>query len=270
MKRALVIAALALACDSGGGVAPAGQSECPACECKCDCGDPLVAAEGGGEPVAPDGTTGPLVMSPDLGELVASASRKMMHGDGKGCLEDLDKAAALDPKLDARLAVSRGQCEMLVGECQQGKARVAKWYEVETAMTPERAAATAESLASMRCRAGDSTDRDRLLAALYDLSDGAYMNKRDNAFCKQRVEIIRDLLPKVPPKDADDSQIRGGGQALFYTAAACYARAGDCKAAYSIYRELFPASGLSAISDPKQREKVVRDSFESSIERCKP
>lgn len=262
MRRALFIAACALACDSGGGVAPSGQSDCPPCECQCDCGDPVVAVDEGGAT--------PPVASANTGDLVASASRKMMHGDGKGCLEDLDEVAALDPKLDARLAVTRGQCEMLVGKCQEGKDRVADWYVRETAMTPERAATTAESLGSMRCRGGDSTDRDRLLAAFFDLSDGAYMNKRDPAFCRQRVEIIRELLPKVPPKDADDAQIKGGGQALFYTAAACYARAEDCKAAYAIYRELFPASGLSAINDPKQREKIVRESFDSSIERCKP
>jgi hypothetical protein len=137
-------------------------------------------------------------------------------------------------------------------------------------MTPERAMVTAESLGSMRCRAGDSTDRDRLLTAFFDLSDAAYVNKRDPAYCKARVATIRELLPRVPPRDSDDTQISGGGQALFYTAAACYARAGDCKAAYRVYRELFPATGLSAITDAAMREKVVRDSFDSSIERCKP
>jgi hypothetical protein len=159
---------------------------------------------------------------------------------------------------------------MLVGRCQEGKARVAAWYEDETNLTPERAAAMAETLGSMRCRGGNASERDRLLAALFDLSDGAYMNKRDSAYCKQRVATIRQLAPRVPPRDVDDTQLSGGVQALFHTAAACYARAGDCKEAYRIYRELFPAGNLSAIGDAAAREKVVREAFESSIERCRP
>jgi len=300
----VTLAALALftlgACDSGGGsVAPAGAAECPACECKCDCApsEPVVVAAdggagaaegavvadggapddigGGSEPAADAGASSPLLTPPtvpaagNVGDLVASANRKMMHDDGKGCLEDLDRVAALDPKMEERLAISRGQCEMLVGKCQQGKQRIARWYELESALTPGRAEIQAEQLGAMRCRGGNSTPRDELLRAFFELSDGAYMNKRSSKWCAERVSIIRRLLPKVPPRDVDDTQISGGGQALFHTAAACHARAEDCKAAFSIYRELFPPTGLAAIKDAAQREKIVRDSFDSSIERCK-
>lgn len=274
MSRASYALALVLAaaCDSGGSNVAPGTTECPPCECKCECADtPAIAVDEGGES---DGGTTPVsptaAAAGDVGDLVASASRKMMHDDGKGCLADLNAVRKLDPKMDRRLDVTRGQCEMLVGRCQAGKKRIAHWYEVETAMTPERAATTAEQLGSMRCREGDSSDRDALLRALFELSDGAYMNKRSPGWCKARVTTVRKLLPKVPPKDAMDTQISGGGQALFYTAAACYAHAGDCKGAYAIYRDLFPAKGLAAIKDAKQREQMIRDSFNSSIVRCKP
>lgn len=270
MKRAGLLLALLAACDSPAGVAPSG-TDCPPCECKCDCATatPIAADETEDGAPAPDGQGAPTPMSPDLAELVASASRKMMHGDGKGCLGDLDTLAAADPRMDARMAVIRGQCEMLAGECQRGKRRIADWYVAETALTPERAEVMAESLGSMRCRGGDASERDRLLAALFDLTDGAYVNKRDSAWCAEQVKIARDLLPRVPVRDVDDTQISGGAQALFHTAAACHARAGDCRAAFRIYRELFPGAGLSAIPDPAQREKVIRDAFDASIERCK-
>jgi hypothetical protein len=192
----------------------------------------------------------------------------MLHGDGEGCLADLDRVQTLDPRLHERLAISRGQCEMLVGRCQEGKQRIAHWYEVETAMTPERAATVAEQLASMRCSGGNATDRDRLLAGLFDLSDGAYMNKRAPSFCQERLELVQKLLRKVKPAGPDDTQLTGGAQALFHTAASCFARAGDCKQAYVVYRELFPANGLAAIPDPAAREKVLRQSFEDSIVLC--
>jgi hypothetical protein len=246
IRRALVAFVLPLlGCDRWGG-----PKECPPCECKCDC-----------EPAPPQ-------LQVDTSELAASASRRMHHGDGQGCLADLDAIAELDPKLEERLSITRGQCEMLVGQCQEGKQRVARWYEIETAMTPSRAAITAEQIASMRCKGGDATQRDRLLAALFDLSDGAYMNPRDPAFCRERVEIVRELLPRVTPRGPDDAQIEGGGQALFFTAASCFARAGDCDAAWAIYAELFPSERPAAI-EAAQWHGVVRQSFDDGIALCK-
>lgn len=249
---------------------------CPPCECVCNAAEPAKPAT----PVAvtppdtsqiavpPPPELPPPVTPGDFGELVATASRKLMHGDGEGCLADLDRIAAIDPKLDARMVVTRGQCEMLVGRCQAGKARVARWYVEESAMHPERAAITAETIGSMRCRDGDSTDRDRLLRAFYELSDGAWMNKKPSAACKAQLDIARRLIPKVPPAGPEDTQISGGAQALFNTAATCFAHAGDCRSARAVYRELFPPKALEAIADPAERDKVVATSFESTVTRC--
>jgi len=257
--RALLGLALLTACDSGtGGVAPSAALVCPPSECRVS--DLPAEKEGRGAPLAP---------ATDVGALVASANRKLMRDDGAGCLEDLDEVRKSDPKMDARLAGTRGQCEMLVGRCRAGKQRIAHWYEVEIAMTPERAAAAAEQLGAMRCREGDSTDRDALLRAHFELSIGGY-EKHSPEWCGQRVTRIRELLPKVAPKDAMDGQIRSAGHGLFHTAAACYAHAGDCEGAYVAYRDLFPAAALAAIEDAEAREEMVSDSFERFFAQCKP
>lgn len=245
---------------------------CPPCECVCKPDTAALSAHAASTPAAvppppalPRATD---ASAAEVAELVATASRKLMHDDGKGCLADLDRIAALDPKFDARLAVTRGQCEMLVGKCQDGKRRVATWHVVETAMTQERADLTAEAIGSMRCRDGDSSDRDRLLRAYYELSDAAYMNKRPAAVCKDNLEIAQRLIPKVQANGPEDSQIAGGAQALFHTAATCFARADDCKRAWSTYRALFPAKGLEALPDPAERDEVVATSFDGAIPRC--
>jgi hypothetical protein len=200
---------------------------------------------------------------------VSDATRKMMHDDGAGCLADLDLAAALDPKASAHLEITRGQCEMLIGQCQAGKARVARWYETETNMHPERAMITAESLGAMRCRGGESSDRDRLLRAYFELSQGAYVEPFAPERCEEHLATARALIPTVKPRDVDDGQISGGAQALFHTAAQCFARAGSCTRAWTVFRQLFPKKGLGQISDAATRDKVVRDAFTSTILRCK-
>jgi hypothetical protein len=249
------------------------EDKCPPCECKCNCEDkaaaaPVQATEPGQAPVQTDPQANYTPQTAEIGDLVASATRKMNFDDGKGCLADLDKIHAIDAKYDARLAVTRGMCEMLTGRCQEGKQRVAKWYQEETNMHPERAMSTAESLASMRCREGNSTDRDRLLRAYFDLSDGAYMNKKTPADCKAALDVARALIPKVKPQGPEDSQVRDSPRALFHTAATCFGRAGDCKTAFTVYREFYPS--LDTVKDQATRDKIVQDSFDSSIAHCAP
>lgn len=255
------------ACDRQDGTSKGGP--CPPCECVCDCADDAGPTAGradvGGRTDAPTDAS-----RSELSELVIAANRKMMHGDGTGCLADLDRVKELDPTLEGQLTVTRGQCEMASGNCQKGKERIIEWYMREQAFTREFAERTTEAIASMRCRGGDASDRDRLLAALFDLSDGAYMNKRDSKFCRDRVAIVEDLGPKVKPRDAMDTQVTGGLQALFHTSAMCFARAEDCSTAYAYYRRLFPREALDAMQDAKMRESMVRDSFDSTIVLCKP
>lgn len=247
----LGLSAFAFACDRGPGSRHADKDKaCPACECSCEC------EEGGAD------------FDGDLAELSAAANRKMMHGDGQGCLEDLGRIKAAAPKFEARLVMTRAQCMMLVGECQAGKQLVQDYYVREMAMGPGFAAKTAENVAAMRCEGGDSSERDRLLAAYRDLNDAAYLNERDPDYCEQRIAIISELAPKVEPRDVEDTQITGGRQALFHTGAMCFARAGDCPAARAHYREFFPAETLEAI-DPALRDKTVRESFDASVELCK-
>jgi hypothetical protein len=243
---------------------------CPPCECVCDCADPEAGSAGGRADVGGRSDVPSDAARSELSDLVISANRKLMHGDGAGCLADLDRVKAIDPKYEAHLTVSRGQCEMANGECKKGKERIIGWYMREQAFTREFAERTTEAIASMRCRGGDASDRDRMLAALFDLSDGAYMNKRDSKFCRDRVAIVESLAPKVKPRDAEDNQISGGLQALFHTSAMCFARAEDCSTAYAYYRRLFPREALDAVQDAKLRESMVRDSFDSSIPLCKP
>jgi hypothetical protein len=257
VKRAAILLLVLGACQTG--KAPSAAPAASACACPCPSQSPLAAARGDGAPAA----------GGDLGELVASASRKMMHDDGGGCLADLEKIAALDPGLAKRLAVTRGQCEMLVGKCAEGKKRVAEWYRDETNLSQERADAVAESLASMRCRGGDSTSRDELLRAFHELTDGAYMNQKEPSFCRERLATILRLVPQVKPRDADDQQVISAPKALFFTAASCFARAGDCGGSWQAYRDNYPKAGLSAFKDPKQKQDFIKSSFRSTVERCK-
>jgi hypothetical protein len=227
-----------------------------------DTGVAATAAPGQDPPAS---ATSPSVMAGDVAELVTSANRKLMHDDGKGCLADLARLAELDPKLEKTLVVVHAQCEMLIGRCQSGKQKISDYYVRELNMSEQRALMAAESIGAMRCRGGDMTERDSLLRALHELTDGAYLNTRPAEDCLKNVRLIRELAPRVPPRDPDDSQVRSGPGALFHTGAACLARAGDCTAAWKVWQGEYPAINLAA----KARRELHEQSFRSSIERCK-
>ncbi len=256
----LFFAAL-LGCQRGG---DGGPQALPPGMCACPC-------EGSGSyPATPQRSSGAAPSSDlDVGEVLAVASRKMMHNDGPGCLEELDTVARVNPKLDARMAMVRAQCEMLAGRCQVGKQRVVRYYIDEMNFSPEMAEKSAEALTSMRCKGGDATPRDALLRAFYELSEGAYMTTKTPAECKKSLEDAKRLIPQVPPKEFDDGQVTGGAQALFFTSAQCFARAGDCQSAWQAYRDNYPRQNISSTLDPALIDKVIRDGFTSSVERCK-
>jgi hypothetical protein len=262
--RALSVGAVLVAALGSGACQKGAATDSPPAADAGALAAPTATAVASGGPLLPPVAGGGAVY-----DLVASANRKMMHDDGKGCLEDLDRVAEKDPAVGRSLWMTRAQCEMLVGHCQEAKKAIADYYVRDMAMSEERAKTMAESIAAMRCRGGDVTDRDRLLRALHELTDGAYINPHSAEDCEKNIALVKELAPKVPPRDPDDGQVRDGPKALFHTGAACLARAGDCKAAYRVWSENYPPKALTAIKDPALLQSTLEGGFRSAIERCK-
>ncbi len=247
-------------------------TSCPACECTCT----QPGAPAGGTETASSAasagegsnTVAEAAQADELDDLVTSAARKLAHHDGKGCLEDLDRVAELRPRLSPRLAMTRGSCEMLVGRCQEGKARVARMLREESNVPEGRAAQQAEAIGSMYCRGGDSSDRDLVLHALYELMQGAYVAEATAQQCADSYATVKRLKDRVKPRDVEDTQIAQVDNSLYATAPACFARAGDCKQAWAAYVESYPPAALARL-DPKTKSQVMRTGFDSMVERCK-
>jgi hypothetical protein len=207
----------------------------------------------------------------EAGEWIDSASKKLNKDDGAGCLADLDRARALDPKTEARAAATRAMCEMASGKCQTGKERADAWYRENTRLAPEMVAKTVEGMASMYCREGDMTPRDQVLQAVYDLSQGAYMTTKDPAWCSSRVAKIRKLSTTVSPRDDRDEQIKNALTVACTAGPACLGRAGDCPAAWKAFTQsdCTIAQNIAKVPDAVERKKAMIQAFESIVADCK-
>ncbi|HEY0134669.1 MAG TPA: hypothetical protein VGB85_11330, partial [Nannocystis sp.] len=155
--------AATVACDVRGSKDPGRAADCPACVCKCETGD-VAAAES--KPPGP---------GLDAQELIESATRKMNHDDGTGCISDLDAYDRLAPRRKSSdpqntLAITRAQCMMLAGQCDSGKGLLRGAYENTAAAKwgPEQLERSVEALASMHCR-GKMSPRDELLQGMMSL-----------------------------------------------------------------------------------------------------
>lgn len=210
------------------------------------------------------------------GQLLQAAQERMNAKDGKACLAELDKHDKLAPKTqstDPKAAhpnLLRGWCLMLSGKCDAGKQVVRKNMEANQSamMGPEQIDRTVEAYTGMYCQ-GKMSPRDELVKALMDLNQGAFMTKKDTAFCMDAYKTVRKLKDKVQPKDDDDMQVKDGPRMAYNTAANCFARAGDCDSAFKVYVEAFPPESLANVKDQATKDTILKNSFESSVQKCK-
>lgn len=241
---------------------PTSAPTCPAC--KCDCGTaPSTPAT-----TTPTGTTtggGTPASAAQLSALLDGAQKKSAKRDGRGCLADLDAAAKLDPVTVGRMDSLRAQCTMLAGRCDDGKALVRRYMAENTDLLPEQITSAVDGYASMYCE-GKMSDRDALLRASMQLTRGAYQGNIGIRACEQASATVARLVTTVRPRDDDDHQIASLPEHWHFTAAACFARAGDCAAAWRVFDGNFK---IAAGTDPRFVPEIKRTTFDSVVPKCK-
>lgn len=256
--------ALGTACDSRptttASVAP--PPTCPECECKCSCPG---GTAGTATPTKTSTTpsTTPAASSEEAEELAYAISRKIAKRDGS-CLADLERLTEIAPRTARRMGFVRGQCLMLAGRCSAGAEVVRKEMKETTDMLDEQLDRTIESYVGMYCT-GPLDDRGELLRALMELQKGAYQGNIGIRACTNATKTVSRLRTRVKPKNDEDTQISSLDSYFGYTAAACFARAGDCGTAWKVFNDEFRVQ----IPDPKTRAEVIRSSFDSMVTKCK-
>jgi len=183
-----------------------------------------------------------------------SAEIKKQSGDGKGCLADLDSHDQLDPRpgglstlpSSGKNAGLRAECVMLSGQCDAGKVAFRKALEATKSgqIGPERMDDIVKAEAAQWCRGANMGDKDKLAAAANTLlMGGTGTQTKTAAECQQAFDTWMKLRPSADPKPKLDS--------ITAHAVGCFAKAGDCGAAWKAY-------------------KAINDAKEPGVERREP
>jgi hypothetical protein len=183
------------------------------------------------------------------GALATSANTKMQARDGRGCLADLDARDRLDPSTSSSdpkslYAMTRATCLMLAGQCDAGKALERKFDANVMQSGPEMIDSIVAGHAAEYCTGSlPKGARDRVLKYATELK-GARQNDVLLTTCVEAfrgLKVARDELLKggLDPNDEDDR----ANTEIFLglnSAPNCFAKAGDCKTAWAVTREVRP------------------------------
>jgi len=209
-----------------------------------------------------------------------AANVKKQSRDGKACLEELNQHDSLDPRptglstnpASGKIAGLRAECIMLTGQCDVGKALFRKAVATTKGgeIGPELIDKITETEGSQYCTGSALSERDQYLRAMADLTKGGLgIQTRTLAECQSAFDVFLKLRPVVKPRDASDSAIPSKPfDAMGLPAPSCFAKAGDCAAAFKAYKTMNDAKGPDDGWKAKN-EKQLRTAFDGLVPTCK-
>ncbi len=192
-----------------------------------------------------------------LADMWMEANRKLNeHGDGKACLEIVDRILVLDPRWADNPTVPqvRSRCLMRAGRCDEGtkdyRALMAA-KDVKRLKSDEDLDEEVRKVANRECPASTAkNDVDFLIRSEHEMRKVA--SAKDGPECRKRFAIIKKRLAKIPEKAAPckgdkncfaerrkQSRARQSALSSLEGASKCIAMAESCKAGLPFYTEQY-------------------------------
>jgi hypothetical protein len=176
-------------------------------------------------------------------KLRRSAEQKEQAGDGPGCLEDLERARALEDTEQSRRSASYigAMCMMRAGQCDEGKKLLREYLANEDRqrrVTDAQIDLTVDSMARGKCPVSQQKDMGGKATALLVRVQEA-QNRSDPAGCVAAAKEARELFKKV---DRTNVQERNTVASVIMMAAGCLAALERCDEARTWWFDYYDAA----------------------------
>jgi hypothetical protein len=213
----------------------------------------------------------------DAAAHLQTATIKMNAKDGKSCIAELDQHDRLDPRplglstnpQSGYPAVIRAQCLMASGKCAPGKELFRKQAQAGWGATqPDKIDVMTDAIAGQWCQGGAMSPRDQFVKARMGLQEGMTGHHTVQQ-CTDDYQTMMRLKDTVKPKDEDDVMVKDPVITMSAYAPACFARAGDCNAAFNAYEETTMLRAKDAGRTLAKGDPSTRRAFEMTVQRCK-
>jgi hypothetical protein len=167
-------------------------------------------------------------------KMIEEANHREQSGDGKGCVDLLDRAVNLDPSEADRIGRSHAVCQMKAGSCDIGKKEF-RQYTMKN--DPNRTKSDVQideevkQVAKFNCPASFESDPGEFMRRTgTDVHDAR--QSKDGRRCQTLADGIQSKIKDLKPSDPGRSQ----GISAQGDAALCVAENNGCKAGYEIYK----------------------------------
>lgn len=197
---------------------------------------------------------------------LASAEEKAMAKDGAGCLAEYDAYDRLEPESTkhttnpaSKYSQPRAACLLMTGQCDAGRELYTKSY-AKMGVAPATIDMLVSDNVAKMCRGKGMTPREELVRAAATLHDGAFTKTEPKA-CRDAYDAAQRLKSQVKWAADSDVNLMLLPETLGERAPACFARAGDCKAAFDVYKEQNARPGAGAAD--------LRARFDGKFAACK-
>lgn len=189
----------------------------------------------------------------DATQMRKAAREKFEGGDGAGCLADLDRAAALDPNVDAATEALRATCEMRAGKCDSGRRRLRAAVEAMTPVeqrTPAHVDRVVDSEARRNCSVDQLTSSELAMKLALSISQSC---RKDSAAAMDSARKLAALLEKADTPAA----LRKRWEPQVLDGAACAAQIGRCDDARALFDAHARIHALNGDAQPDPRRALV-------------
>jgi hypothetical protein len=173
-------------------------------------------------------------------KLRQSAIEKEKAGDGKGCLDDLERAKKLEDTVQSRRSsmYTGAMCKMRAGKCDEGKKLMRQYLanlDEQHKVTDEQLDLQIDTMAKSKCPVSAQKDIAGMTTALMTQVQ-EQQQKGDAAGCKATAEEAKKLIAKEKPKDVQQQNMLNS---VVMMAASCLAALENCKGAKKLWFEYY-------------------------------
>jgi len=183
-------------------------------------------------------------------KLRQSAAAKERAGDGQGCLDDLERARALDDTPQSRRASMwlEAQCRMRAGRCDEGRALMREYLasvDADRRTTDRQIDLAVDNLARIKCPVSMQEDLAGMVSALMVRIQES-QNRSDPAGCTAAADEAKIIFEGV---DRANVQQRNSVAGVVMMAATCLAHLDRCDQARKLWFDYYDLAFTGTMPD---------------------
>ncbi len=206
---------------------------------------------------------------------IQSAFKKLEAGDGKGCLDDFDRAAKLDPKQLDNYSIkwTRARCMMRAGKCAEGTADlrgIMAAQDDKKIKSDEQLDKDVREAANRECPSSTAkNDEDFLIRNAMEMQEAA--KAKDGKACQAKFDVVAPKMAKLDKKDHFGQRAHHAGIQAMETGAMCVANAKTCAAGEPLWvtKYKFQLPNFSGVEKTAKESWATLVKIDPRLKECK-